>query len=412
MKTFLTRIGLAALGFCLATPSLTTAHLMVSAKYRIHESGEQWEDMIVDISGSSAITAATPDATTVEATLMDNPAMLRWELIFKPALSTSWSLNGNYDINRDSELEINLVTWPVGAPQEINSIKVMGRLDDINYDDTLSTLFMRVRPTDLTPSASLPSGDWGICVAYLSYAGNSPSDPGGQRDWGNTVIESNVSMVDVGMPMDPSSANLIGNAFSVNGLATTTADLKLHARYSVAKDAFGDREPLDAGVFIDGYQPSANFSWSIGPAPLTYSLTQAAETNPGDNDVITLAAQYQFDFSTRDFQFGYFNKPWLGSYQGSGGWLYLPWFGWVNPVAVPWAFHDELGWVYTPGSATYENLVVYLQSIGWVYTSRSLFPFLYVFDYQGSGFWAYYYRGTRAPNVFYRFDINDFLFVP
>ncbi len=369
--------------------------------------------MIVDTNTNTATTDASPDGSTVQASLMPNPTMLRYELMLMPALSTSLSLNNpGYDINSNSELIIDLLTFPLGDPEAINSIKFMGQLDGLDYDDVSNVINFRARPVNLTPSPTYPSGESGILVAYFSYAGNSQSDPGGQIDYGNTTIVSNFWIDDLGLPMHPSSADLIGSGFSVNGLPNSDVDTKLYARVSYARTFCGGRDPIQAGGYVDGFVPNAGFFFSAEKKLVDFSLTSQAEPNPGDNDVIEYSLNYNGGFSTRDFQFGYFIKPWLGSYLGTGGWLYLPWFGWVNPIAVPWAFHDELGWLYTPGSATYDNLIVYLQSIGWVYTSQSLFPYLYVFDYQGNAFWAFYFRETRAPNVFYRFDIQDFLFVP
>jgi cyclophilin family peptidyl-prolyl cis-trans isomerase len=81
-------------------------------------------------------------------------------------------------------------------------------------------------------------------------------------------------------------------------------------------------------------------------------------------------------------------------------WYFSGWFGWMlTEVAggegqtvdtYPWIWHAEHGWIYLAGQGG-ATVVFYNESLGWVHTTTSIYPNLYLFDYSG---WYYYAKDT------------------
>ncbi|MGC9452674.1 MAG: right-handed parallel beta-helix repeat-containing protein, partial [Oceanipulchritudo sp.] len=68
------------------------------------------------------------------------------------------------------------------------------------------------------------------------------------------------------------------------------------------------------------------------------------------------------------------------------GWMYLDWLGWIYSYPEGWLYHLSHGYLYgIPGSA--DAIYLYDPAQGWLWTSRSVYPFVY--DY-AAGIWRTY----------------------
>lgn len=93
--------------------------------------------------------------------------------------------------------------------------------------------------------------------------------------------------------------------------------------------------------------------------------------------------------------------PWQDFLTHADGTRTVPWLGRVDDRAFPWIEHATLGglgyagpdeaggWWWSEAAA-----------LGWLYTGRDLFPYLYRADPAG---WLFYDRGSRYPRWFYDF---------
>lgn len=85
-----------------------------------------------------------------------------------------------------------------------------------------------------------------------------------------------------------------------------------------------------------------------------------------------------------------------------GGWYWSPWFGFHTTLSSVndhsyWFNHSEHTIVYITGD---EDIGIYMYDPDyemWFYTRKSIYPYLYCFDY---GEWWWYQRGTRNPRWF------------
>jgi ELWxxDGT repeat protein len=80
-----------------------------------------------------------------------------------------------------------------------------------------------------------------------------------------------------------------------------------------------------------------------------------------------------------------------------GDWALSEWIGWYQDLRAPWIFHQDHGWWYTPEGSE-NGFWVYDRYLGWVYTSKSLYPWLYSAE---RAKWLYFQTGTNAPRWFY-----------
>ncbi|MCD8483147.1 MAG: glycoside hydrolase family 55 protein [Verrucomicrobia bacterium] len=81
--------------------------------------------------------------------------------------------------------------------------------------------------------------------------------------------------------------------------------------------------------------------------------------------------------------------PWLTVPEVEEGWHWLEGFGYFYPVGAGFAFHFEHGWLYSL-SESFEELWIWHHAQGWLYTSQSLYPFLYSAELEA---WLWYEVG-------------------
>ena len=87
----------------------------------------------------------------------------------------------------------------------------------------------------------------------------------------------------------------------------------------------------------------------------------------------------------------------------SGGWQYSDWFGFFNGKNFPWIYHSEHGWMFVERNSP-ESAWFWTEDLGWIWTGRSVYPFL---NRQLDGDWLFYARETSNPRWFYHVT-NDF----
>lgn len=104
-----------------------------------------------------------------------------------------------------------------------------------------------------------------------------------------------------------------------------------------------------------------------------------------------------------------FEAPWQDAGEADGGLAHLPWFGQFLVAGNGFIWHPEHGWLYTLSPST-AALWLFDYGLGWVYTSDTVYPFLYS---MASGGWLYYLpSGISGTRYFYDFSSNDWRVVP
>jgi len=79
------------------------------------------------------------------------------------------------------------------------------------------------------------------------------------------------------------------------------------------------------------------------------------------------------------------------------GYYASTWFGPSYPQDANWLFHPGFGWVYVVGEDT-SSLWIYDQVKGWFWTSRTMFPYIYV---QNEAIWYYFFLSSSNPRYFW-----------
>ena len=89
---------------------------------------------------------------------------------------------------------------------------------------------------------------------------------------------------------------------------------------------------------------------------------------------------------------------WDAGYQSlGGGWRRLGWFGDYVPMGSEgWIWHNKHGFFFVPANATPQSIWLYSQDMGWLWTSSTVYPFLYR---QNDGAWLWY-NGSTGPRWF------------
>jgi len=80
-------------------------------------------------------------------------------------------------------------------------------------------------------------------------------------------------------------------------------------------------------------------------------------------------------------------------------WRFMDWLGHFYVREAPWLYHLRLGWFYDPNidPLSLEGRWLYLPELGWLWTSESLFPFLYR---HSSSNWLYFRKFQRGTTFF------------
>lgn len=89
-----------------------------------------------------------------------------------------------------------------------------------------------------------------------------------------------------------------------------------------------------------------------------------------------------------------------GLFPGPLGEKTSPWFGQLWDDHLPWIYHSSHHWVYVP-NAHDENIWLYDMQLGWLFTTPSVYPHIYM--HLGEA-WNYYLPTSADPRWFYNFS--------
>jgi len=70
------------------------------------------------------------------------------------------------------------------------------------------------------------------------------------------------------------------------------------------------------------------------------------------------------------------NNSWSSAVNLGNGWRSFSWFGEFFEVSQNWIYHENMGWLYQFGN-NLNSLWFYSPEHGWLFTSKSIFPYLY-----------------------------------
>jgi hypothetical protein len=81
------------------------------------------------------------------------------------------------------------------------------------------------------------------------------------------------------------------------------------------------------------------------------------------------------------------NNSWSSAVNLGNGWRSFSWFGEFFEVSQNWIYHANLGWLYRYGDDL--NLLwFYSPQHGWLFTSKSIFPYLYAHNSKSWLYWS------------------------
>ena len=94
------------------------------------------------------------------------------------------------------------------------------------------------------------------------------------------------------------------------------------------------------------------------------------------------------------------STSWDAGFQDLGnGWRRLAWFGNYADLGNDWIWHPQFSYEYVPASSTPTSIFFWdLSGLGWLWTSNTMYPYLYSF---ADGAWLWYQIGTSSPRWFY-----------
>lgn len=89
---------------------------------------------------------------------------------------------------------------------------------------------------------------------------------------------------------------------------------------------------------------------------------------------------------------------WDAGYVALGAnWRRLDWFGDYVPVGGGWYWHGRFGYFFVSGNSTPSQVYLYTPNLGWLFTRKELYPYLYRFS---DGAWLWYQRSSSSPRWF------------
>jgi len=92
------------------------------------------------------------------------------------------------------------------------------------------------------------------------------------------------------------------------------------------------------------------------------------------------------------------SPSWINAQPGTAdNWWTSRWFGNFYLNANGWARHEKLGWVFPMESPT-AGLWLWKEGMGWLWTDKGIYPFIY--DNKGGG-WLYFYGQNEGTKLFY-----------
>jgi hypothetical protein len=172
---------------------------------------------------------------------------------------------------------------------------------------------------------------------------------------------------------------------------------------------------LDRG-FVLGLQPDPEVAGGVTLAAGSGSgafTAKATDLKPG--------REYYFKAYARNAEgtnYGsqeFFTTPkarasglWGDATVAAGNWRNSSWFGSLYLTDTPWLYHPDLGWLYASGS---DSMSVWLwsESLGWAWTAKGVFPYLYRNADSG---WYHWNGSASGRAYFYRYADSQWVDFP
>ena len=100
------------------------------------------------------------------------------------------------------------------------------------------------------------------------------------------------------------------------------------------------------------------------------------------------------------------SPSWINAQPGAAAnWWTSPWFGNFYLNANGWPRHEQLGWVFPMESPT-AGLWLWKRDLGWLWTDKEIYPFLYQ-NIQGG--WLYFYGQRKGTLLFYDYEAKRWI---
>jgi hypothetical protein len=112
----------------------------------------------------------------------------------------------------------------------------------------------------------------------------------------------------------------------------------------------------------------------------------------------TLLATLSLNATSRGFADS--ENSWESSENSGKGWRQSSWFGVYYETLTSWIYHQDHGWLYRHSENT-ASIWLYDPMLGWLWTTNSIYPFLYQHSEQK---WLYYIVGSSDPRTFYDYN--------
>ena len=200
----------------------------------------------------------------------------------------------------------------------------------------------------------------------------------------------------------------VANTFAASDLTATTAMLK-----GAVEDAGDDPRGVTSRGFVLGRLPdpaageSGVLFLSAGSGSGSFTAS-ASSLVPGrvyyyrafatNSEGTRYGPQRRF-LTSEQRSLG----PWADATNASGNWWTSDWFGSFYATDSDWFYHAEFGWLYVSGSDP-ENLWLWNNSLGWVWTSKTAFPYLYSAKISD---WLLWKKTTGSDSVFFDYSSSQ-----
>ena len=100
------------------------------------------------------------------------------------------------------------------------------------------------------------------------------------------------------------------------------------------------------------------------------------------------------------------SPSWINAQPGTAAsWWSSDWFGNFYLNATGWARHEKLDWVFPMESPT-AGLWLWKRDMGWLWTDKGIYPFLYD---NSKGGWLYFYGQRAGTLLFYDYSAKRWI---
>ena len=156
----------------------------------------------------------------------------------------------------------------------------------------------------------------------------------------------------------------------------------------------------DAGKYcsIMSYPSGSYYGDGITRTPMAYFSSPAVWHNGAATGSSAFGDNARTIRELKGFIAQYRVATWETGYWDLGGnWRRLDWFGDYAPMASDgWIWHNRHGFLYISPAATPEDIWLYAEDLGWLWTRAAIYPYLYR-DSDGAWLW---YNGATSPRWF------------